>query len=334
MLWCALHDVLFVYVARLFRPLAQWYRCLALSASSDRLELCIMKITLTGSLGNISKPLVTALVQQGHAVTVISSKADRQAEIEALGATAAIGTVDDAEFLANTFAGADAVYLMIPPHFAVADSRKYHQEVGHAYAQAIQKSGVQRVVQLSSWGAHLSEGTGGILGSHDVEGILREVPGVALTHLRPTSFYTNFYTSVGMIKGAGIMGANYAGDIKVSFVHPRDIAAAAAEELVKPATAVGSDVRYVASDERTANEVAQALGAAIGKPELKWVAFSDEQMRENMTSHGVPADRANEVVDIYVSINNGKLGEDYWQHRPSLGQVKLEDFAREFAAAF
>ncbi|MFD2717198.1 NmrA family NAD(P)-binding protein [Hymenobacter monticola] len=293
-----------------------------------------MKITLTGSLGNISKPLATALVQQGHTVTVISSKADRQAEIEALGATAAIGTVDDAEFLTNAFAGADAVYLMVPPKFGVADSRKYHQEVGHNYAQAVRESGVRRMVQLSSWGAHLSEGSGGIIGTHDVEMLLREVPGVALTHLRATSFYTNFYTSVGMIKSAGMMGANYVGDLKVAFVHPRDIAAAAAEELVKPADGAGHNVRYVASDERTANEVARALGNAIGKPNLKWVAFSDEQMRENMTSHGVPANRADEVVGVYASINSGKLGEDYWQHRPTLGQVKLEDFAQEFAAAF
>ena len=293
-----------------------------------------MKIILTGSLGNISKPLATALVQQGHAVTVISSKPDRQAEIEALGATAAIGKVEEVDFLTATFMGADAVYLMVPPHFAVADSRAYHQQVGRNYAQAVQQSGVRRVVQLSSWGAHLDKGTGGILGTHDVEVILRAVPGIALTHLRPTSFYTNFYTSVGMIKGANMMGANYTGDIKVSFVHSRDIATAAAEELAKPATAAGQNVRYVASDERTADEVAQAIGAAIGKPDLKWVAFTDEQMRGNMTSHGVPVDRANEVVDIYVSINNGKLGEDYWQHRPVLGVVKLEDFAREFAAAF
>ncbi|MET4072784.1 NmrA family NAD(P)-binding protein [Hymenobacter sp. UYCo722] len=293
-----------------------------------------MKIILTGSLGNISKPLAIALGQQGHAVTVISSKPDRQAEIEALGATAAIGKVEDVDFLTATFTGADAVYLMVPPHFAVADSRAYHQQIGRNYAQAIQQSGVRRVVQLSSWGAHLAEGTGGILGSHDVEVILRAVPGIGLTHLRPTSFYTNFYTSVGMIKGAGMMGANYAGDVKVAFVHPRDIATAAAEELTKPATTTSQNVRYVASDERTADEVAQAFGTAIGQPNLKWVAFTDEQMRGNMTSHGVPAARANEVVDIYASINSGKLGEDYWQHRPTLGQVKLEDFAREFAAAF
>ena len=240
----------------------------------------------------------------------------------------------DADFLAPTFAGADAVYLMVPPNFAVADSRAYHQHIGRSYAQAIQRSEVRRVVQLSSWGAHLAEGTGGILGTHDVEVILRELPGIALTHLRPTSFYTNFYTSVGIIKGAGLLGANYAGNLKVSFVHPRDIAAAAAEELAKPAATAGHDVRYVASDERTADEVAHALGAAIGRPGLRWVAFSDAQMQENMVKNGVPPHRAAEVVDIYASINSGQLGEEYWAHRPELGQVKLEDFAREFAAAF
>lgn len=293
-----------------------------------------MNIILTGSLGNISKPLATALAQQGHAVTVISSKPDRQPEIEALGAAAAIGKVEDVDFLTATFAGADAVYLMVPPHFAVADSRAYHQQVGRNYALAIQQSGVRRVVQLSSWGAHLAEGTGGILGSHDVEVILRGVSGIALTHLRPTSFYTNFYTSVGMIKNAGMMGANYAGNVKVAFVHPSDIATAAAEELTNPSTTAGQNVRYVASDERTADEVAQAFGAAIGQPDLKWMAFTDEQMRENMVKNGVPVTRADEVVDIYASINSGKLGEDYWQHRPALGQMKLEDFAKEFAAAF
>ena len=49
-----------------------------------------MKITVTGSLGNISKPLIKELVQKRHAVIVISSKREKQRDIEALGATAAI----------------------------------------------------------------------------------------------------------------------------------------------------------------------------------------------------------------------------------------------------
>lgn len=74
-----------------------------------------MKITLTGSLGHISRPLTAILVQQGHQVTVISSKADRAAAITQFGAIPAIGSVEDADFLTSAFTGADAVYTMVPP---------------------------------------------------------------------------------------------------------------------------------------------------------------------------------------------------------------------------
>lgn len=71
-----------------------------------------MNIVITGSLGNISKPLIKELVQKEHSVTVISSKAERKKDIEALGAKAAIGTMQHVDFLSATFQGADIVYLM------------------------------------------------------------------------------------------------------------------------------------------------------------------------------------------------------------------------------
>jgi len=80
-----------------------------------------MKFVVTGSLGNISKPLAEKLVAAGHQVTIISSKADKTAQIEVLGASAAIGSVDDVVFLTQTFTGADAVYTMVPPNFGAAN---------------------------------------------------------------------------------------------------------------------------------------------------------------------------------------------------------------------
>ncbi len=60
-----------------------------------------MKIVVTGSLGHISKPLAHELVQKGHSVTVISSKAERKKDIEAMGAKAAIGSMENAASAAN-----------------------------------------------------------------------------------------------------------------------------------------------------------------------------------------------------------------------------------------
>jgi uncharacterized protein YbjT (DUF2867 family) len=295
-----------------------------------------MKIIVTGSLGNISKPLAKTLVQQGHAVTVISSDPQKQKDIEALGATAAIGSVEDAAFLAATFSGADAVYCMVPPnyyHAAEVDPIAHFRRVGSSYAQAIRQSGVKRVVHLSSFGAHLDKGTGVILGAHYVEQLLNELPDVAITHMRPTYFYYNLYAFVNMIKEGGVIAANYGGEDKIILVSPIDIAAAVAEEIVL--TVDVKPVRYVASDEHSASEIAQVLGAAIGRPDLKWVTISDEDTQRGLEASGMPQRLAALLVEMYACHHSGKLAEDYYKNKPQvMGQVKLTDFAREFAAAF
>lgn len=292
-----------------------------------------MNVVVTGSLGHISKPLTQELVQQGHAVTVISSNPDRQPAIETLGATAAIGSLEDTQFLATAFAGADAVYGMVPPNFAAPDQVAYYRRIGTRYAQAIWQAGVKRVVHLSSYGAHLDHGTGFILGSHHVEELLNELPDVAITHLRPGYFYYNLFNFVDMIKGAGFIGANFGGDDPLVLVHPADIAQAAADELTTPAT--GQSVRYVASDEQTASEVARSLGAAIGKPDLTWVTLTNEQMQRGLEQRGIPAHLVANFVEMGASTHSGALREEYDRHKPTvMGRVKLADFATEFAAAF
>ncbi len=291
-----------------------------------------MKIIITGSLGNISKPLAQDLIAKGHEVTIISSKADKQQEIEALGAKAAIGSVDDVGFLKTAFAGADAVYGMTPPNFSATDMMGYYADIANAYAEAAQGAGIRHIVYLSSYGADLEKGSGIIRGSHIGEGILNKLKGVAVTCLRPGYFYYNLYNFLGMIKGQGIMGANFGGDDKLVMVSPLDIAAAAAEELTK--TNAQNKIRYIASDERTCNEVAKLIGEAIGKPDLQWLTFTDEQVRKNTLEHGMPAAITDLLVELGAAIHTGLLRGDYEKHKPAPGKVKLQDFIKEFVGAY
>ena len=292
-----------------------------------------MKITLTGSLGNISKPLAKKLIGAGHQVTLISSNGSKIDAIKALGATPAIGSVNDVEFVAEAFSGADVVYTMVPDNHGAANYREYIAGIGHVYAEAIKISGVKRVVNLSSIGAHLPSGTGPIAGLHDVENTFAGLDGVAVKHLRAAYFYFNFYGNVDMIKNAGIIGSNYSADTKIVLVHPNDIADAAAEELQQDIT--GKSIRYVSSDERTAGSVAKILGSAIGKPGLPWVEFSDEEEYNGLVQAGLPEEIASVYTEMGASTRSGKLYEHYFANRPAqLGKTKLEDFAVEFAKTF
>jgi uncharacterized protein YbjT (DUF2867 family) len=291
-----------------------------------------MKIVVTGSLGHISKPLAEELVQKGHEVTVISSSADRKQAIEALGATAAIGSVEDPDFLTSTFTGADAVYCMVPPDFRQPDPIAYYVKVGNSYAAAIQAAGVKRVVELSSYGAHLERGTGLIVGSYRNEQIFNALPEVVVTHMRPGYFMYNLLMQIPVIQAAGMMAANYGGEDRLPLVSPKDIAAAVADEITRPAT--GMQVRYVQSDERTCSEVAHLLGEAIGKPDLQWITLSDADMQANLEKSGMPPAITTMLVELNAAIHNGTLREDIDKHQVPLGRVKLEDYVPEFAAAY
>ena len=295
-----------------------------------------MKIILTGSLGHIGKPLTQELVQKGHAVTVISSNPERQKDIEVLGATGAIGSVEDAEFLKNVFNGADAVYTMVPPHDFFDQSHNLlerYQRIGNNFSQAIRQSGVKRVVHLSSVGAHLDKGTGIVLGHHTVETILKNLKDVAITFMRPTAFYYNLYSFTGGIKSSGTIASNYGANDLLAWVSPKDIANAIAEELVTPL--VGHKVRYVASEELTCNEVAAILGAAIGKPDLKWVLISDAQLQSGMEIFGMNRQIAMGLVEMQAGMHSGVFFEDYNRNRPAvMGKIKMKDFAKEFAVLY
>lgn len=295
-----------------------------------------MKIVVTGSLGNVGKPLVAQLVQMGYEVIVVSRSDKNKEEIANMGATAAIGSVKDIAFMKTVFRGADAAYCMIPPDYSDPDQIGHYSSVARSYAEAIPGSGIKKIVHLSSWGADLDKGTGFILGSYHAENILNTIPDISITHLRAGFLYYNLFGFVDMIKQTGNIVSNYGGDDKIVMTAPADIATAAAEELThidKDETRI--KVRYIASDDRTGNEAAKILGAAIGKPDLQWIAISDEEMEKSMIQKGVPQHTIDNAIALNRSIHNGNMRGNYDKVGAyPTGKIKLKDFAKEFAAVY
>jgi uncharacterized protein YbjT (DUF2867 family) len=145
-------------------------------------------------------------------------------------------------------------------------------------------------------------------------------------------FYINMLSFIPTIASAGAIISNYGGDTKEPWASPLDIASAIAEEVDRPFE--GRTVRYVASDEASPNEVAAALGKAIGKPDLKWKVIPDEQLLERWLGIGFNPQVAHGFIEVQAKQGTGELYEDYNRHKPVLGKVKLADFAKEFGEAY
>jgi uncharacterized protein YbjT (DUF2867 family) len=294
-----------------------------------------MKYVITGSLGHISKPIALALIKAGHETVIITSNNDRVKDIEAIGAKAAVGSVEDSLFTSNVFSGADVVYLMIPPNYTAPDLRAFQNKVADVYFSAVKKNNIKYVVVLSSIGAHLGNGAGPVDGLADLEKKFSELKQVNIIYLRPSYFFINLLGMIPLIKNANIMGSNFGNsEEKLVLTDTGDIAEAAIEELLK-LNFTGHSIRYIASDERHPAEIAETLSKAINKPGIRWVSFTDEQALAGMEQAGLPPSLSSAYAIMGKAIREGDMQNDYWKKHPSkLGKVKLEDFAKQFAAAY
>ena len=80
--------------------------------------------------------------------------------------------------------------------------------------------------------------------------------------------------------------------------------------------------------------MALALSKAIGKPDLRWELISAQQVQQNLEAAGLPPISAALLVELQEGHHKGLIAEDYYQNKPVLGNIKIEDFAIDFEHAY
>ncbi|MBD5832457.1 SDR family oxidoreductase [Weissella confusa] len=289
-----------------------------------------MKIAMLGSLGNVNRVAVPELLNAGHEVTLLTSSADRVAEIEALGAHAVVGSMTNLDDLVATLTGADVAYLMLTGR-ATGSLVAHGEMVGNLFKQAIETTGIKRVVNLSSVGADQGPEIGALYVYNIIEGLLASLP-IDITFVRPVAFYGNLMGSIQTIKAQHAIINNFPASHHNAYVWPADIAKTVVDAILHPVA--GQTVRYVVSDLFTGDELVAALQETLAMPDLKWVEISDEQALANMTAKGMPEAVATEFVKLGASQRNESAYTDLTAHMPALGDFKLADFLPIFKAAY
>jgi uncharacterized protein YbjT (DUF2867 family) len=246
---------------------------------------------LLGSSGQITTQLAHRLLGAGHPVRIVGRNRNALTALEKAGAQLAVGDPGDAAFLERAFSGATAAYTMTPPCYSEPDMRAAQDRVGSAIAQALRKARVPRVVNLSSVGAELAEGTGPIAGLHAQEQRLAGMSEVL--HLRPGSFMENYLAALHPVVAAGVLPGLESPDATIPLVATRDIAAVAARELTQPRR-TGVLILH-APQHATPRTVAAVLGEAIGQPGMPYVQTSPAEMKAVLLAQGFSSDAAHQL---------------------------------------
>jgi uncharacterized protein YbjT (DUF2867 family) len=289
---------------------------------------------ITGATGNIGSKAVDLLLDRGEKVRVIGRDASRLQRFVDRGAEAATGDLKDWGFLRKAFGGATAVFCMIPPNYKAGDFRAYQNELGTSIANAVKNSGVSHVVNLSSQGAELSEGTGPIKGLHDQEERLNGIQGVHVLHLRPTYFMENLLMNIPLIKQKGIAGSAVRGDIKFAMIATRDIASYVVDRLVKRDFEGKTFRDLLGQRDLSLGEATSIIGRSIGMPDLKYAQFSYDDTAKWMAGMGISEDLCRLIVEMSKAMNDGIICVNRPRTADNTTPTSIEDYAGAFAKAF
>lgn len=289
---------------------------------------------ITGATGHTGRAIVEKLLAEGKPVRAVARNAEHLKPLAAKGAEPFVGSLEDTEAMARAFSGAEAVYTLVPTPLTAPDVRASQNRVGEALATAIAKARVPFVVNLSSVGAQLSEKVGPVTGLHDVEQRLNRLEGVNVLHLRPAFFMENLMMNIPMIKNMGIHGTPMKGDVVTPMIATKDIAAEAAERLLRLDFKGKSVKELLGPRELTMTEVTAILGRAIGKPSLPYVQFPYGDAEKAMTGMGLSPDVARGYIEMYRAFNDGIMKPTEQRSAKNTTPTSFEAFAEEFAAIY
>jgi uncharacterized protein YbjT (DUF2867 family) len=262
---------------------------------------------ITGATGNTGSVVAQKLLAEGKKVRVVGRDPKRLEQFTQRGAELFIADATDAAALTNAFAGAEAVYAMVPPNNAAPRVRPYEEGVSDSIRTAIEKNGIKYAVVLSSIGADKSHGTGPVAGLHSLEKKLEAISGLNALFLRPGYFMENLLPQIGAIKSTGGMVGPVKADLPLPMIATRDIGAFAAEALLKLDFTGKSTQELQGPRDVTYVEVAKIVGAAVGKPDLEYTLMPAEQLKPVLVQMGMSANMADLLLEMADALNSGHM---------------------------
>ena len=292
------------------------------AVSSDRLYVIL------GASGNTGSIIADSLLAKGKKVRVVGRDAGRLQRFVRKGAEAFTGDVSDAVALSKAFTGAHAAYLMLPP----ITSREEQERESDAIAKAVTESGLRYAVHLSSYGAHVPEGTGPVTGLHSSEQKLNAIGALNVLHLRAAYFMENHLAAISMIQEMGIFGHALLPDLKLPMTATHDVGNYAAQRLLDLDFSGKQTRELLGQRDLSMAEATAIIARGIGRPDLRYVQFPYDKVQQVLEQTGMPPKKAAVYIEMFKAINTGVLAALEPRSRENTTKTSFEEFVQDVFA--
>ena len=284
-----------------------------------------MSIVINTPTGNIGGRVVERLLTAGEDVTVIHRNPEKVRHLADRGVRVIQGSLDDPAALDRALEGAEALFWLTPPPFQ-PDFLAWAVDAARQAAAAARTQGVQRVVVLSSTGAHNGP-------NPDPVGILLAVEDAFrsalanVTVLRPGYFMENLLHSAATL-AQGALYHVFPRDMAFPVVSTRDIGDRAAEALLDRAWTGHRLFGVHGPADLSHDEMVAVLSEELGHP-VRYEEVTDEQLRQGMLESGLPPFLADLYTELYRRGREGYLVAAETRTVETTTPITLREFARE-----
>jgi uncharacterized protein YbjT (DUF2867 family) len=262
-------------------------------------------IIITAPTGNIGHQVLEHLLGSGEPIRVIARDPTRISPQARQRVEVVPGSHGDADVVNKAFAGADAVFWLVPPDPHADSVEAAFVDFSRPACESFASQGIKRVVGVSALGRGTpwAANAGLVTASLATDDLIAST-GVSYRALTMPSFMDNLLRQVEAIKRQGMFFSPISGDRKLPSCATRDIAAVAAKLLLDPSWSGQGSVPVLGPEDLSFNDMAQIMSQVLGKP-VRFQQIPGDILKARLTGSGMSEAMARGMVEMALAKDQG-----------------------------
>jgi uncharacterized protein YbjT (DUF2867 family) len=262
-------------------------------------------IVITAPTGLIGHQVLNHVLTSGEPVRVVVRDPARLNDEVRERVEVIEGSHRDPEVVDQAFAGADAVFWLVPADPRAPSVEAAYVGFSRPAVEALPRLGVSRVIGVSALGrgTPVASHAGHVTASLAMDDMLAAT-GVPYRALTMPSFMDNVARQTALIKNDGIFTGVIAGDLKSPTCATRDIAAAAARLLLDDTWTGAGNVPVLGPEDLSFDDMAAIMTEVLGRP-VRYQQVPGEAFKARMTAFGMSDAMAQGLLDMANAKNAG-----------------------------
>ncbi len=262
-------------------------------------------IVITAPTGQIGHQVLGNVLGSGQPIRVIVRDPSGLPPQALERVEVVTGSHGDAGVVDQAFAGANAVFWLVPPDPHADSAEAAYVDFTRPACDAFKRHGVQRVVGISGLGRGTAAAAhaGLVTASLAMDDMIASC-GVSYRALTMPSFMDNLLRQVPAIKDRGIFVTPISGDRKLPSCATRDIAAAAARLLLDDSWSGTGHVAVLGPEDLSFNDMARIMSEVLGQP-VRYQQIPAQALKDRLTGSGMSDAMAQATVDMMVAKDQG-----------------------------